>query len=130
MKKFMLLIVAVGFLAGISLCQWSLAASGSRTKSTTKKEVWIIIKIDEEYKAIESSRLEDEKKNAKKKYEDELKKWQDERKSNPSAEKPKPTTPKKVPGPTFHTREGAEKYINETLEKGEKSEKGGKKSSH
>jgi hypothetical protein len=131
MKKSLLLPLVACF--AVLLAMSVPAAAQPRTPrstprpSTSSNQTYIVIQIGDDYKVIESSRLKDEEKDVKKKYQDEMKRWADEKKTDPKAERPKKVTIKKYPT-TFKTQEGAQKYRDQLLEKndkGGKADKGG-----
>ncbi len=98
--------------------------------ATTKKapEQWVVVKIGDDYKAIRSTEVSNEKKKLADDYKKALEDWKDLRKSDPKA--PRPMRVKfKIVKSGFSTEKGAKEYIDKVVEEGDQKDdsKGGSK---
>ena len=133
MKKSVLLPVAMAVLVAAWVVLVSTEATArpakppkSSGKTTTS---YTVVKIGDEYKAITSSSLNDEKKRLNEEFKSETKKWNDDKKKESGAEKPVKKTFTTVKS-GFKSKEDADKYVTELKERDEEkgSGKGGGKS--
>jgi hypothetical protein len=119
MKKSLLLsFAAVVLLLGACLS----VASAAGSRSSTPRENWAVIQIGENYEVIQTSQLNDKKKELKKKYDEELKKYNDRRKLDPSVERPQKET-LTVIQKGFSTQEVAKELCDKLIKEKEDKEK-------
>jgi hypothetical protein len=121
MKKSLLLsfFVAISLVGGACLSalaadHHSSSSSPRPGKGASSNQTYVVVQIGEEYKVLDSSRINDEKKDLKKKYEEKMKEWQDLRKSDPKLERPVRLNLRIIKS-GFKTQKGADEY-RQTLE--------------
>jgi hypothetical protein len=115
-KAFLPWLLAAVVVGGLLAVQGAVAASMRRVNSTsTANETYMVIKVGDEYRAIRSNSMKDEKK----RIEDENKKalieWKDAIKSDPKTERPVLLFIRVIK-PGFFTQKGAEEYIAKLLD--------------
>jgi hypothetical protein len=127
MKRLVLLFQVVSLLV-VGACVLPATAADRRdTKKDTKKEIkkvemFAVVQIGEEFKAIPMSGLKDEKKRVEDDYKAAVKEWPEARKKDPKAPHPIKLTVK-VLKQNIKGQEEADKYKQQLEEQAEKSGK-------
>jgi hypothetical protein len=107
---------AAAVIGGIVIVQRVEAAPYRPAKTNTQaNESYTVVKIGDDYKAIHSTGIKDEKKRIDDENKKALNEWKDAIKSDPKAERPVPLF-LRVIKPGFLTQKGADEYIAKLLE--------------